>query len=129
MNTQNPGAIGWVDLTVPDATAIRDFYAEVTGWKPSAIDMGGYQDYCMHDEDGETVSGICHKRGENADLPAVWLVYFLVRNLEESLEVCISKGGKQRSPIRSAGSQGRYCIIEDPAGAVAGLYEPLLRAA
>jgi predicted enzyme related to lactoylglutathione lyase len=26
------GSIVWTDLTVPDATAIRAFYAGVTGW-------------------------------------------------------------------------------------------------
>jgi predicted enzyme related to lactoylglutathione lyase len=26
------GNIGWIDLTVPDAEAIRDFYRHVTGW-------------------------------------------------------------------------------------------------
>ena len=24
------GTVGWIDLTVPDAGALRDFYAEVT---------------------------------------------------------------------------------------------------
>jgi len=43
-----PGQIGWIDLTVPDATALRDFYQGVTGWTPSSVDMGGYQDFCMH---------------------------------------------------------------------------------
>jgi predicted enzyme related to lactoylglutathione lyase len=26
-----PGQIGWIDLTVPDAPALRDFYQAVTG--------------------------------------------------------------------------------------------------
>jgi predicted enzyme related to lactoylglutathione lyase len=26
-----PGQIGWIDLTVPDAEAVRDFYQDVTG--------------------------------------------------------------------------------------------------
>jgi predicted enzyme related to lactoylglutathione lyase len=27
------GKIGWLDLTVDDADAVRDFYREVVGWK------------------------------------------------------------------------------------------------
>jgi hypothetical protein len=42
------GQIGWIDLTVPDAPALRDFYQGVTGWTPSPVEMGGYQDFCMH---------------------------------------------------------------------------------
>lgn len=42
-----PGTIAWVDLTVPHAAKVRDFYAAVTGWKPEAVSMGSYQDYNM----------------------------------------------------------------------------------
>jgi predicted enzyme related to lactoylglutathione lyase len=41
-----PGQIGWIDLTVPDAEGVRDFYRDVTGWTTSPIAMGDYQDYC-----------------------------------------------------------------------------------
>ena len=30
---QQPGTIGWRDLTVPDAAKVRDFYQAVVGWK------------------------------------------------------------------------------------------------
>lgn len=53
------GAIAWTDLTVPDATEVRDFYAAVVGWSPSPVDMGGYSDYAMHDARGTSVAGGC----------------------------------------------------------------------
>ena len=34
------GSIGWIDLTIPDAERIRDFYAAVAGWKPEPESMG-----------------------------------------------------------------------------------------
>ncbi len=78
------GQIGWIDLTVPNAGVIRYFYQHVTGWVPSPVAMGGYEDYCMTPPSGvQPVAGICHARGP-----------------------------------------GRYSIIEDPAGAVTGLFEP-----
>jgi uncharacterized protein len=129
MDTQIPGSIGWIDLTVPDAIGIRDFYTNVTGWTPSAVDMGGYQDFCMHAEGGDMVAGICHAREGNKDIPPVWLVYITVEDLDESISRCQEFGGKLRMPVRNMGSQGRYCVIEDPAGAVAALFEPAPRAA
>jgi len=36
-----PGQSGWIDLTVPDAEAVRDFYREETGWTPSPVARGG----------------------------------------------------------------------------------------
>ena len=58
------GSIGWIDLTVPNADEVRDFYAQVTGWQPEALDMGGYSDYVMKTPDGEGKAGVCHARGD-----------------------------------------------------------------
>jgi predicted enzyme related to lactoylglutathione lyase len=91
-----PGQIGWVDLTVADAPALRDFYARVTGWTPSPVEMGDYQDFSMSAADGRVVAGICHARGENAGLPPVWLVYITVADPDESLRRCVEGGGAVR---------------------------------
>lgn len=119
------GTIGWVDLTVPNADEVRDFYTGVVGWKSDALSMGDYNDYVMTvPEDGSGVAGVCHARGGNAGLPPVWLVYFRVADVDESIRICLEKGGKVIAPIRSMGPNGRYCVIQDPAGAVAALFSP-----
>lgn len=119
------GTVGWVDLTVPNADEVRDFYAGVVGWKPEALSMGDYSDYVMTlPEDGSGVAGVCHARGGNAHLPPVWLVYFRVEDVDESLRICLEKGGKVISPVKSMGPNGRFCVIQDPAGAVAALISP-----
>jgi predicted enzyme related to lactoylglutathione lyase len=86
--------------------------------------MGDYEDFCMNvPAGGETVAGICHARGANASLPPVWLIYITVADLNESLRQCEAAGGKVLAPVREYAGQGRYAIIQDPAGAVAGLYQ------
>ncbi|MBI4874654.1 MAG: VOC family protein [Acidobacteria bacterium] len=123
--TPEPGQIGWCDLTVPNAEAIRDFYRKVVGWSSSGLDMGGYEDYCMNlPASGRTVAGVCHARGVNAGLPPVWLVYITVTDLDESLRQCEAAGGRVREAPKGMGGHGRYAVIEDPAGAVAALWEP-----
>ena len=118
------GTIGWVDLTVPDAGPIRDFYGAVVGWTTSEIQMGGYSDYCMHPADGEPpAAGICHARGANAALPSCWLVYITVRDLDRSLAECAARGGRVVAGPRSMG-EARFAVIQDPAGAIAALYHP-----
>lgn len=113
-----------MDLTVPDAEALRDFYAAVVGWRPQPVDMGGYSDYTMADlVTNEPAAGICHARGTNADLPAQWLIYILVENLDASMSACTERGGEIISGPKSMGGS-RYCVMRDPAGAVAALYCP-----
>ena len=120
-----PGAITWMDLTVPDAQRLRDFYAAVAGWKTVDVPMGGYVDFSMiAPGSGKPVAGVCHARGANADLPAQWLIYITVADLDASLERCRALGGALVTGPRGLGDWGRFAVIRDPAGAVAGLIEP-----
>lgn len=118
------GTIGWMDLSVPDAVAIRDFYAAVVGWKIEPVDMHGYDDFCMVPAAGATpAAGICHARGENADLPPYWLAYVVVDDLDASLKSCVERGGKVIRAPTGDDSCGAFGVIQDPAGAYLALME------
>jgi len=118
----NIGKIGWVDLTTENAEEIRDFYEKVTGWKPQALSMGDYDDYVMLSPSDDPISGICHKKGNNKDLPNNWLIYITVEDIEKSVDQCIALGGKVILSPKNYGDNAKYCIIEDPSGAVVALY-------
>ena len=116
------GTVGWVDLTVPDAEKLRDFYSAVVGWKATACDMGGYQDFTMTTPSGTGTAGVCQARGVNADVPPVRLVYFMVADVEESAAVCRANGGEVLFGPRPMGGDN-FAVIRDPAGAVCALYQ------
>lgn len=119
------GSISWTDLTVDNAEEVRDFYSRVVGWKSDAVEMDGYSDFSMNaPQSGTCVAGICHARGSNAELPPQWLVYINVADLDASIAGCAELGGEILVGPKKMGSQGRYCVIRDPAGAVAALFEP-----
>lgn len=123
-NEKGTGLIAWCDLTVPNAEAVRDFYHHVVGWQIAEVDMGGYSDYCMNEPaTGQTVCGVCHARGVNADLPAAWMIYITVDDVERAARAVEERGGSIVRPPTQMGPQGRYCVIRDPAGAVAALYQ------
>ena len=118
------GIVAWTDLTVPDAERIRDFYAEVVGWNADPVDMGEYSDFNMIvPATGEPAAGICHAKGVNVDLPAAWMVYLVVENLEDSLEAVTKGGGETLLGPKSMGPGSAYAVIRDPAGAVSALYQ------
>ena len=117
------GSIAWFDLTVKDAHGVRDFYKEVVGWGADALSMGDYDDYCMTEPtDGKTVAGVCHARGPNAKLPPQWLIYIAVEDLDRSIERCRTLGGKVIDGPRKSCDKP-FCVIQDPAGAVAALVQ------
>ncbi|MCC7387395.1 MAG: VOC family protein [Phycisphaerales bacterium] len=124
MSATQPGSIGWHDLTVPDADRVRGFYERVVGWKSLPVSMGGYSDFAMTRGAGsEAVAGVCHARGGNADLPAVWMMYIVVEDLDAAVAGVGEAGGVVLTQPRAVGS-GRFAVIRDPAGAVCALYQP-----
>ncbi len=131
MDKNKIGAISWFDLTVNNAEEIRDFYSNVTGWTFTNHEMksedengkDNYEDYSMNmPHDGNSVAGICHAKGANKNIPAQWLMYISVPNVERSVKVALKKGGKIVDGPRKMG-KSNFCVIEDPAGACCALIE------
>src|SRR3954468_21388834 len=102
---QSPiGSIGWQDLTVRNADLVRDFYARVIGWQAAPVEMSGYSDYVMMPPGlSQPVAGICHARGQNADLPPQWLIYIVVEDVARSAAECLAHGGAVLTDPRPAG--------------------------
>ncbi len=121
--TISAGSVGWIDLTVDDAAELKDFYTQVVGWTPEAVEMSGYSDFNMNTPDGTPQAGICHRRGPNSAIPPVWIVYFMVSNLEMSLDRVLELGGHLVAGPKRYGPDA-YAVIQDPAGAVCALYQP-----
>ena len=118
------GKIGWIDMSTTNAEQVRDFYKTVVGLDSEDVSMGGYSDYNMTlPASGEAVAGICHARGSNAELPPGWLVYFTVADVDASAAACTANGGRLVIEPRGLAG-GRFCVIEDPGGSVAALYQP-----
>lgn len=117
----NIGRIEWMDLTVDDASHVRNFYTSVVGWSSSEVDMGSYSDFNINLPDTQdTIAGVCHSRGSNANIPSQWLIYVRVESVADSAEKCKKLGGEVLDgPRRMGGSH--FCVIKDPAGAVMAL--------
>lgn len=119
-----PGTIGWIDLTTENAADISDFYAKVVGWSPEPVPVEDYIDFAVSPHGSDQASaGICHRKGPNSEVPAGWMIYIHVENLELSLKRCLELGGEKIGNVRDLGDYGRSCIIRDPADAHCVLIE------
>ncbi|MCE1188441.1 MAG: VOC family protein [Ignavibacteria bacterium] len=118
------GSIGWFDLTTVDADATRDFYSAVTGWVSQPISMGSYNDYAMaQPENNIPVAGICHAAGANTDIPAGWILYITVADIQASVDSCKKMGGTVLTDIKAFGDQAFYCFLRDPSGAAFAVFQ------
>jgi predicted enzyme related to lactoylglutathione lyase len=119
------GRIAWLDLTVSDAAAIRDFYRRVVGWSVQDVAMEDsgerYADYQMLGEDGTPAAGVCHARGVNLGLPPVWTLYLPVGDLAESLRRVPEEGGRVIKAMPGADGNYLYAVVQDPVGAYLAL--------
>ncbi len=119
------GRISWLDLTVSDASATRDFYQEVVGWSVQDIEMedagGRYSDYAMCASDGAAVAGVCHARGVNQGLSPVWMICLPVGDLAQSLARVQENGGEVVAARKGSDGEFRYAAIRDPVGACLAL--------
>jgi uncharacterized protein len=115
------GRISWLDLTVPEASATRDFYRQVIGWSVQEVEMedghGSYADFNLLDEQGNPAAGICHARGANLGLPPVWMIYLPVGDLSESLRRVEEEGGTVLKAMRGEDGAYLYAAVRDPVGA------------
>ncbi len=122
-NKQLIGRVNWIDLTVTDAALVKEFYRKVVGWRVEAVNVENHEDYVMNQaENGTAIAGICHKTGMLANYPSQWLIYITVENLERSVKLCEESGGKLIVGV-TAIPNGKFVVIQDPAGAVCALYE------
>lgn len=118
------GLIKWADLTVANADEVVDFYQAVVGWNAVGLPVEGREDFLMtHPETGDPTAGICHQAGSLEGLPEQWLVYVTVEDLDDSMAACKGHGGKVVFGPRDSETMGRWCVVEDPAGAVMALTE------
>lgn len=119
------GCISWLDLTVPDASASRDFYRHVIGWSVQdvAMEEAGecYADYNMLGGDGSPGAGVCHARGVNRYLPPVWMIHLPVGALAESLRRVQEEGGKVIKARQGTDGEYAYAAVQDPVGACLAL--------
>ncbi len=117
-NTKKIGAIEWRDLTIEHAEQAKDFYAEVVGWEAEPVSLGDYNDFNMNlPGSGETIAGVCHARGSNANMPPQWMMYVRVADAQASAESTVKLGGEIIDGPRTMGGE-TYFVIRDPAGAV-----------
>lgn len=119
------GSITWCDLTVPNAEEVKTFYEKVIGWKADPVSMGDYDDYSMiAPESNKIAAGICNAKGINAKLPPQWLIYITVENVDTSAQTCLELGGRVLVEPKTISNYGRFCVIQDPAGAICALFKP-----
>ena len=112
-----PGSFSWNELATRDMNAAKAFYTKVFGWTPKANPMPDGSEYIEWQVKGRSIAG-GQTMGQNypPDVPPHWLVYFTVKNTDETVKRAQQLGGKTIVPAMDI-PQGRFAVLSDPNGA------------
>ncbi|WP_109474562.1 VOC family protein [Ornithinimicrobium cavernae] len=112
----------WVDLSVSDPQASREFYADVLGWEftASGEDFGGY---FMALVEGEPAAGLAPPMEGMDQGPHVWTTYLGSHDIEAATEAVTGAGGSVVLPPMQLETLGSMGLYTDPTGAVFGVWQ------
>ncbi|MBV9438631.1 MAG: VOC family protein [Candidatus Eremiobacteraeota bacterium] len=111
-----------IELNSQDVGKARAFYAGLFGWELNDMDMGDAGKYTtIGVGEGGTGGGMMQHPMPGA--PSVWVPYVLVDDLGAATEKAASLGGTVLRGVTPVANMGSFSIIQDPTGAVFGLWE------
>ena len=124
-NEQTPasapvGHFSWNELLTPDVPAAKQFYGELMGWQMEPF--GPAKDYFVLKIGDAGVGGMM--KTPQAGMPATWLAYVTVADVDAAVAKATQLGGKVCAPPFDVPQVGRCAVITDPQGAALGLFKP-----
>ena len=101
------------------------FYSELFGWeKLSDHDMGpGWAKYLVYGRGKQTVPEACSRNRREMKMPAAWLYYTQVADLDAAVARANAKGAKVLNGRTEVPGGARIAQLMDPQGAAFALHE------
>ena len=109
-----PNSLVWNELQTNDQEKAQAFYRHVFGWTDETSDSG----YVTWHQDGRLHCGSILIGEDWGDVAPNWLVYFLVENVDATVERTRELGGRVVKGPSDIAGMGRMAVLQDPQGAV-----------
>lgn len=116
--------ICWNELITTDVKKSVEFYSKLFHWTHKEIECGGMA-YTIFKTHKKEVAGLMKKPPQaecNCDKGPMWIPYTFVENVDKSAAKAKELGAKILLEPKDIPDVGRIAIIEDPCGAIMGLY-------
>ena len=110
------GAFSWFELTSKDVRGAEAFYTKLFGWTTEP--WMGEERYTLIKVDDKEVGGIVSPPIVDSQKPCGWGLYVTVTDVDETARKVPEFGGRVLVPPTNIPRVGRFCLIEDPQGAV-----------
>ena len=116
---ETQGRFSWCELATTDVAEAKVFYEKLLGWTLEDLQTEGGASYTVIKVDEEPVGGICPLP---ETLPSGtspnWGAYVSVDDVDATAAAVPRLGGTVLLPPTDIPEYGRFCVFQDPQGAV-----------
>jgi uncharacterized protein len=114
---QQHGAFSWCELLTTDAEAAKHFYGKLFNW---TLEPGPVPDveYNIVKVGGEPMGGIMNIPPHAQGMSPCWGVYVTVDDVDTTAKLAVEMGGKLCLGPHDIPQVGRFCVLQDPQGAM-----------
>ena len=114
------GQFVWYELTTPDVDAATKFYPRFTNWGTQKFD----KDYTMFTTGGVPIAGIFRLNDDmrSKGVPPNWMPYIECDDVDATAAKAKSLGATIMMGPDDIPGTGRFAVVQDPQGAVFGIY-------
>lgn len=109
------GATSWFETMTSDKDRAMAFYDKLFGWKAEAMATPNMNYYSFKHE-GLPIAGMLQITPEMGNMPSVWLTYFTVKNIDESVKLATQLGARMCMDIMAVPTVGRFSMLTSPQG-------------
>ena len=118
------GVFSWVDLATPDPEGAKAFYMGLFGWESEDIPTPMGPAYTMLRMNGYNVAGLGPQPPGMEGMPAFWASYVNHSDVDAIAARIPGAGGVVTMPPMDVMSEGRMMMVQDPTGAMFGVWQP-----
>ncbi len=119
------GTPSWADLGTTDAEAAVGFYSALFGWEAENTPAGPAGTYVLCRREGKDVVGLYEQNEamRSRGVPPIWLIYISVDDIAAATRAVEEAGGTLHAQPFDLAEAGRMSLVQDPTGAMFGLWE------
>lgn len=118
------GVFVWDELQTSDVEGAKSFYGEVFGWTSADMDMGENSTYTMFKRAGDVDVGGAYQMSGDSPAPPHWLAYIGCDDVDATASRTTELGGMALLQPVDVPGVGRLAVLQDPQGAVFGIFKP-----
>jgi len=118
------GLFNWVDLTTTDQEGAKAFYSGLFGWEADDIPTPMGPMYTMFRIQGNNVAGGGPMPPDMQGMLPYWMSYVKHDDVDAVVTKVVAAGGTVPMPAMDVMEEGRMALIQDPTGAMVGVWQP-----